>query len=312
MGREKLEYKRFILNQIAEQMVRTCNELDIDYNNLVIYEERTFRGLLKRKNESEVGEDYNEYVDENLEDIEITQFLEDYDNKIFILVDFGQGTVYDKGIIYPLTITALSKKGTYQETDNLLEQYALDFNYIGTFNGQNAFIQQAYTTTDMEESFVEDGNNYRARISIEGTIVYGDNVSGITKLEIQSETNGEYVPIIFLDIHPSIEKVTNTADKGNLYGRVSSRAKFKVFNLAFSYTPEIYLDKSSNTINSFHDMVDRELYGDDIELNHIYNVRITKNNRSTPINKQMIIVSVNTEQQITGLSSYAVALAEVS
>lgn len=304
MGREKLEYKRFILNQIAEQIVRTCNELDIDYNNLVIYEERTFRGLLKRKNESENGEDYNEYVDENLEDIEITQFLEDYDNKIFILVDFGQGTVYDKGIIYPLTITALSRKGTYQETDNLLEQYALDFNYVGTFNGQNAFIQQAYTTTDMEESFVEDGNNYRARISIEGTIVYGDNVSGITKLEIQSETNGEYVPIIFLDIHPSIEKVTNTADKGNLYGRVSSRAKFKVFNLAFSYTPDLS--------NGFHTMVDEELYGNDIELNHIYNVRITKNNRSTPINKQMIIVSVNTEQQITGLSSYAVALAEVS
>lgn len=304
MGREKLEYKRFILNQIAEQMVRTCNELDIDYNNLVIYEERTFRGLLKRKNESELGEDYNEYVDENLEDIEITQFLEDYDNKIFILVDFGQGTVYDKGIIYPLTITALSQKGSYQDTDNLLEQYALDFNYVGTFNGENAFIQQAYTTTDMEESFVEDGNNYRARISIEGTIVYGDNVSGITKLEIQNETNGEYVPIIFLDIHPSIEKVTNTADRGNLYGRVSSRAKFKVFNLAFSYTPDLS--------NGFHTMVDNELYDNDIELNHIYNVRITKNNRSTPINKQMIIVSVNTEQSITGLSSYAVALAEVS
>jgi hypothetical protein len=304
MGREKLEYKRFIINQIAEQMVRACNELDIDYNNLVIYEERTFRGLLKRKNESENGEDYNEYVDENLEDIEITQFLEDYDNKIFILVDFGQGTVYDKGIIYPLTITALSQKGTYQDTDNLLEQYALDFNYVGTFNGQNAFIQQAYTTTDMEESFVEDGNNYRARISIEGTIVYGDNVSGITKLEIQSETNGEYVPIIFLDIHPSIEKVTNTADKGNLYGRVSSRAKFKVFNLAFSYTPDLS--------NGFHTMIDKELYDNDIELNHIYNVRITKNNRSTPIDKQMIIVSVNTEQSITGLSSYAVALAEVS
>lgn len=278
MASEKLKYIDEILYVIGSQLQNVLTELNIS-NDVVVYDERNFEGVKKE--------------------------LKDYDNTIFVSVNFGGGNIYSSGVIVPITITGLSPKGTFIDLQNLLEQFAREYTYHSLYTQSGAFLQQIYTTGEMQREFEEDGNNYRASIIVNATMVYCENTSGIVSVEIDNEV------IPFLSITPTLSKAPNSADTGDLYGRVQTKMKFSTFSLTMTFVP--------NQNSAFCKKIDLELLDNAYHLNDTYQVKLTKNFKinvgtdqetNFSITKTMKILSIEETQEINGIIMLGITMVE--
>ena len=192
-----------IKSQIEESRVR-C---DIE-NNVEICDERTFLGY---------DEDYKW----------------EHRDTIFDIVKFEKGTISSGFVVQTATFEIVSEMETFDKARTLLNDFAMRFNFItNTGIDNDVYIQQSYTTVQMDEPFEEDGDNFRASLSINATYVYSESVSAITSVSVDSKN----VFIVSSNYHLSISP--NTANIGNNNGRTNTQNKFASFTMTCAIPSE--------------------------------------------------------------------------
>lgn len=220
---------------------------------------------------------------------------------IYIIVSFDEGEIWFGNTVIPINFTIYSEQGSFEITRQLLTYFATTYNFIKDIGTNNATIIQSYSVPNMQEEFAEEDNSFRAIFNMSGTFVYGENVSGITSLEIDGED------VTFLNISFDFTTTPNSANIGNLNNRTSTIIQSGTFVMAFSI-PSVLSGKNSNLVSKIDSIVLG--YND---VNTTFEVKFKKGNNTYPSVNQtrtMHLINVNYEQEITGIPMYAIGLGE--
>ena len=233
-------------------------------NNVVVCDERSFDGLIEEYK-------YN-------------------DTYIYVIVKFELGTIMYESVLQPVSFEIITEKGTFDIARTLMLDFAIRNNFqVATGQYNDVFIQQAYTTTEVNEPFEKDGNNLRSILVIEATYVYSENVSAITSISVNEE------PIIFVAQTFSFSASPDTANKGNLNGRTETINKFSTFNLS------VAIPSISNM--TFLSTVDAICFGSD-DINTQFVLSIVKD--GTPYSITCVITGIDYQQNIGEIPIYAI------
>lgn len=261
-----LMYKE-IFELIQKQFAQLKTQLNIT-NEVEVYNERTFAGLEEEK-----------------------------PDKIYIIVHFENGTIMLGGTIQPIVVEVISASNRLDPAYKLAETFGLNFNYKIPTIESGAFLQQVYTTPIIDENFNQESNGYRALITFNGTIVYGDNLSGISSIEVSF---GEVVDekVLFTSVSPQLQLAPNTANLGNNNSRTTTINKFGSFTITFNMV-------SQQT--QFVALCDRILFGDET-INTIVSMKITKN--GIPFTKNLHFVNLMIDQEQGGIPTYTIGMGE--
>lgn len=211
-------------------------------------------------------------------------------NGIYIVIHFNRGTLMVGGTILPITIEVISEANGFEEAHNLLLSFATNFNY--KIPQSNTYIQQVYTTPEMSERTREVQGNIRSLMYVNGTIVYGDELNAISSLKIDNEN------VLFTNARVGIDITPNTADLGNNNNRTTSVNKFGVFTCALNLVSE------SKAIST---KIDGFIFSD-TNLNTTFSVEFKKGN--TTYTKTLKLTSATLSQELGGIPSYAISMAE--
>lgn len=216
---------------------------------------------------------------------------------IYIIVSFDEGTIWFGNMVVPLTFVVYSELGTFENARNLLTYFATNYNFIRE-DSDSANIIQSYSIPTMQEEFVEEDNSFRAIFNMSGTFVYGENTSGITKLELEIGSD-TYENINFLNVNVSFTMSPSSANIGNKNNRISTINKNGAFTMAFSIPSLANLQ----IVNK----VDGIALGDS-DINTLFNFRITKG--GTTYTKTLHLISYELDQEITNMPMLTIGLGE--
>lgn len=235
-----------------------------------------------------------ELIDERSFEMLQDDYIENYDkmrSKIFVVLKLEKGTIQFGSVVQPATLICYSETESFDKARALLNDVATRFNF-NLSNGENSdvFLQEVYTTSEMEDAFIEEGNNFRASFSINATFVYSENMSGITEITINNNA------ITFVSANAVGNISPNTANIGNNNGRTQTFNKFMSFNLTFAFP--------SRENEYLTQVCDGVLFGN-TDLNIEYVVVIRKN--GTNYTKRLKILSIDYEQNMGEIPAYAVA-----
>lgn len=256
--------------ELTKAQFEQCRvQLGID-KNVAVFNERTFEGL------------------EN--DLE--------DNTIYILVHFELGTIMLGGTIQPIVLEVISEPNSFDIAYNLLLTYGLTFNYNVPTVESGAFVQQVYTTPTIDDNFNEVGEHFRSTLSSNGTIVYGDNLSGISSISVQTSGMEEPEKVLFTSINPILQIAPNSANLGNNNSRTTTKNKFGSFSISFNMV-------SQQT--EFVALCDGVLFGS-TSINTDITLTIVK--YGTTYTKVVHFSEVSLVQEQGGIPTYNVGLAE--
>lgn len=235
-----------------------------------------------------------EIIDERSFEMLQDDYIDNYasmHNKIFVVLKLEKGTIQVDGIIQPATLICHSETESFENARALLNDVATRFNFnIAHGENNDIFLQEVYTTSEMEDAFVEEGNNFRASFSVNITFIYSENMSNITSITIGGNN------ISFVGANASGNISPNTANIGNNNGRTNTYNKFMSFNLSFSFP--------SRTNDYLTSICDGILFGT-TDINTEYEFVITKN--GTNYSKRLKILSVEYEQILGEIPAYAVS-----
>ena len=249
-----------------ESRVKTNIDKDVD-----VIDERSFLALRK---------EYQKYYDR-------------FSNTIFVVVNFEKGTIKPDCILQPATLICYSETESFDKARTLLNDFATRFNFALS-NGINGdiFLQEVYTTSSVEEPFEEEGDNFRAILSINATYVYSENMSNITKITVNNND------ISFVSVNYSAPISPNTANIGNNNGRTTTQNKFISFSITFSFP-----SRSNDYLTSVCDGV--ALGTTDINTEYVF--KIYKGSSTNYYEKTLKITGIEYEQVMGEIPFYSVS-----
>lgn len=257
------------IEEITRKQFAQCQTLlGLDFN-VQVYSERTFIGL-------EDGLD---------------------DNSIYVILHFEQGTIMLGGTIQPIVIEMVSEPNSKDIAQKLLETYGLTFNYNIPQVESGAFVQQVYTTPIVEDNYTEDGHWFRTTLVSNGTIVYGENISGISEIEVSFD-EVENEKVLFTSVNPTLQISPNSANLGNNYSRTTTTNRFGTFTISFNMV-------SQQT--KFVELCDQILFGTK-NINTTIGFAFVKNN--VRYTKNLKFINVELAQEQGGIPTYTVGLTE--
>lgn len=236
-------------------------------NNIVICDERSFEGW---------------FEDSELEP-----------TTIYVIVSFEEGTLWIDNAVLNVAFTIYSEQESFESTRQLLTYFANAYNFARTTTITNGSVLSSFNLPQMREEFAKEGDNYRAIYDLSGTFVYGKNVSGVSKIEINDEE------ITFLNCDVNFFANPNSVNIGIRNDRTTTQNKSASFVMAFTFP--------STLSNNFSSALDGLMFGSE-NINQLFEVKITKG--STTYTKSLHMVAINLSQEITNIPMWVVSLGE--
>lgn len=256
--------------ELTKAQFEQCRvQLNLD-KNVVVYNERTFEGL-----------------DNDLEE-----------NTIYVIVHFELGTIMLGGTIQPIMLEVISEENSIEIAYNLLLTYGQTFNYNIPTVESGSFVQQVYTTPTIQENFAEVGKGYRAILNTNGTIIYGDDISGVSAISVSGGTIATAERILFTSVDTELQISPNSANLGNNNSRTKTLNKFATFSMTFNMV-------SQDT--NFTTLCDNVMLGS-TSINTELTFTIVKN--GTTFTKVMHFIDLSYNQTQGGIPTYTVGLSE--
>lgn len=210
---------------------------------------------------------------------------------IYVVIHFQNGTLMLGGTILPIEIEVFSSLDDFDFDYNMLFTYALNFNY-NVPNIENVFIQQVYTTPEVSSAFNQDNGTYKALFTMNGTIVYGENINGISNIKIDDTS------VLYTSVKVGLENTPNSANLGTNNSRVNSIMKFATFSLVLNC-----ISLQSDIIKK----IDTIMLGTE-SINSTFDIEITKN--GTTYTKTMKLLNCDFSQAQGGIPTYTLSFME--
>lgn len=266
MARELINIYENILNSLKYHFEVSKTQLNLE-NDIVICDERSFQGWFE-----------NEKL---------------LPTTIYIIVAFNEGSILFGNTVIPISFIVYSEQGTFENARLLLTYFATEFNFAYESQGNVSFIQ-SYSIPTMREEFAEEGNSFRAIFDMSGTFVYGENVSGITELNIDGKK------VRFLNIECTFTATPNSANLGDKNDRTTTVNASATFSMSVS-VPSLLSD-------TFVSKVDSLIFGN-ADINTTFEVTITKGGVTYPT-RTLHFIDIHYSQEITNIPIYAIGLGE--
>ncbi len=210
---------------------------------------------------------------------------------IYVVIHFQNGTLMLGGTILPIQIEVFSSVDDFDFDYNMLFTYALNFNY-NVPSIENVFIQQVYTTPEVSSAFNQDNGEYKALFTMNGTIVYGEQINGISNIKINN-TN-----VLYTSVKVGIDSTPNSANLGANNSRVNSIMKFATASFVVNC-----VSLQSEII----ELIDKIMLGSE-SINTIFTIEITKN--GTVYTKSMKLLGSDYQQAQGGIPTYVLSFVE--
>lgn len=266
MARELINIYDNILNSLKYHFEVSKTQLNLE-NDIVICDERSFQGWFE-----------NEKL---------------LPTTIYIIVAFNEGSILFGNTVIPISFIVYSEQGTFENARLLLTYFATEFNFAYESQGNVSFIQ-SYSIPTMREEFAEEGNSFRAIFDMSGTFVYGENVSGITELNIDGKK------VRFLNVDFTFTATPNSANLGDKDDRTTTVNASATFGMSVS-VPSLLSD-------TFVSKVDSLIFGN-ADINTTFEVTITKGGVTYPT-RTLHFIDIHYSQEITNIPIYAIGLGE--
>jgi len=259
-----------------------------DYNNYVDFIRFQFKQIVA--NDS-TYDDVKLYISSEQQ---FEQYKDREHNAIYLVIKFYPATVNFGQSVLPFSVTGLTERNKVELARQLLLTYAETYNLV-----KNNDTIQIYQAPTIESNFNEVYDGFRSVISMNGTLVIGNDILNI-KVSYQKSAS-VWEQIDYITINPIFSNTLDTQPYSSVGNHTTSVGKFGTFTLSLS----TYLSNTTFITN----LLKVSTYAAGYTPNTTFTIKLEYGS-GISATKTLRLVTLSTSQDLGNLPYIAVTLTE--